>query len=162
MHPMLAPNRKPGVVPHRLLGVILTAFNVFSGLGRFGRVLRAVLHGSGRSGKAIERLLDGLWRGGGRSWRGFGRHVGPKMAAKLIIEKSVSPRCWRFHSCFLVEFKTKISSPGDQKSAFEHRNSIVKCILAFSTQTRNSVRVGSQHGPMWASRIPENLSLEGV
>ena len=60
MHPMLAPNRKPGVVPHRLLGVILTAFNVFSGLGRFGRVLRAVLHGSGRSGKAFERLLDGL------------------------------------------------------------------------------------------------------
>ena len=76
MHPILVPQTRPGGVPHRLLDVILEIFEVLGGLGRFGRMLRAILHGYGRFGRALERLLDGLWRGVGRSWRGFGCHVG--------------------------------------------------------------------------------------
>ena len=72
MHPMLVPQTKPGVVPHGLLEVILEMFEVSGGLGRFERMLRAVLHGYGRSGRALERLLDGL---GGAS-EGLGKVLG--------------------------------------------------------------------------------------
>ena len=83
MHPMLVPQTKPGGVPHRLLEVILEIFEVLGGLGRFGRMLRAVLHGYGWSGRALERLLDGRWRGVGRSWRGFGCHVGAQDGSEI-------------------------------------------------------------------------------
>ena len=76
MHTMLVPQTKPGGVCHRLSELILEIFEVLGGLGRFGRMLRAVLHGYGRSGRALEQLLNGLWRGVGRSWRCFGCHVG--------------------------------------------------------------------------------------
>ena len=117
MHPMLVPQTKPGGVPHRLLEVILEIFEVLGGLGRFGRMLRAVLHGYGRFGRALERLLDGLWRGVGRSWRSFWVlcwglrwQRNPK-----AIGKSVAPRDRRFQGGFLMDFVSKISSPGDHK-----------------------------------------------
>ena len=80
---MLVPQTKPGGVPHRLLEVFLEICEVLGGLGRFGRMLRAVLHGYGRFGRALERLLDGLWRGVGRSWRGFGCHVGAQDGSEI-------------------------------------------------------------------------------
>ena len=95
MHPMLVPQTKPGGVPHRLLEVILEIFEVLGGLGRFGRMWRAVLHGYVRSGGALERLLDGLWRGVGRSWRGFGCYVGAqdgseiqKLSEKVLLQET--------------------------------------------------------------------------
>ena len=70
-------------------------FEVLGGLGRFGRMLRVVLHGYGWSGRALERLLDGLWRGVGRSWRGFGCHVGAqdgseiqKLSEKVLLQEA--------------------------------------------------------------------------
>ena len=42
------------------------------------------------------------------------------------------------------------------------QNPNAKCISAFSTQTQIFVPVGCQHGPLLASQIAENLSLEGV
>ena len=59
-------------------------------------------------------------------------------------------------------FYSKISSQGDPKSVFEPRNPSVKCISASSTQTQEFVRVGWQHGPMLAFKIPENCSPGGV
>ena len=44
--PMLATKTRPEGVPHRVLGVIFEVFEALGGLGRFGRVLRPVLHGS--------------------------------------------------------------------------------------------------------------------
>ena len=82
MHPTLNPRTKPGGVPHRLLEVILEIFEVLGGLGRFGRILRAVLHGYGRSGRALERLLDGLGGVLGGLGEVLGVMLGPKMAAK--------------------------------------------------------------------------------
>ena len=79
---MLAPKTRPGGVPHRVLGVIFEVFEALGGLGRFGRVLRAVLHGSGRSSKALERLLDVLQRSVGALGEVLGVILGPKMAAK--------------------------------------------------------------------------------
>ena len=79
---MLVPQTKPGGVPHWLLEVILEIFEVLGGLGRFGRILRAVLHGYGRSGRALERLLDSLWRVLGGLGEVLGVMLGPKMAAK--------------------------------------------------------------------------------
>ena len=38
--------KRPVGVPHRLLGIIFEVFEALAGLGRFGRVLRPVLHGS--------------------------------------------------------------------------------------------------------------------
>ena len=43
---MLAPKRRLGRVLHRLLGVILEAFEVLGGLGSVGRVLKVLLHGA--------------------------------------------------------------------------------------------------------------------
>ena len=89
---MLVPQTKAGGVPHRLLETILEIFVVLGGLGRFGQMLRAVLHGYGGSGTALERLLGGLWRVVGRSWRGFGvsRWV-PKWQRNLkAVGKSVA------------------------------------------------------------------------
>ena len=110
MHPMLIPQTKPGGVPQRLLEVILEIFEVRGGLGRFGRMLRAVLHGYGRSGRALERLLDGL----GRVLGGLGEVLGvmlePKMAAKSgsYWKKCCSKRQkvpQRFFGGFCVEDK---------------------------------------------------------
>ena len=86
---MLAPKTRPGGVPHRLLEIILEIFEVRGGLGRFGRMLRAALHGSGRSGGALERFLLGLRRRGGGSWRGFGCHVGAQDGSEIhkILKK---------------------------------------------------------------------------
>ena len=61
---------------------ILEIFEALGGLGRFGRMLRAFLHGSGWSGRALERLLDGFWRGLGGLGEVLGVMLGPKMAAK--------------------------------------------------------------------------------
>ena len=47
------------------------------------KALKAVLHGYGRPGRALERLLDGLWRVVGRSWRGFGYHVGAQSGSEI-------------------------------------------------------------------------------
>ena len=44
--PMSAPKTRPEGVPHRLLGSFSKFFEALGGLGRFGRVLRLVLHGS--------------------------------------------------------------------------------------------------------------------
>ena len=85
MHPILVPQTKPGGVPHRLLEVILEIFEVLGGLGRFGRMLRAVLQGYGWSCRALERLLDGL----GGVLGGLGEVLGvmlePKMMAASYI-----------------------------------------------------------------------------
>ena len=78
------------------------------------------------------------------------------------IGKSVVPRGRRFQRNFLMDFVSKINSPGDQRFVFEPRNPNAKCISAFSTQTQIFVPVGCQHGPLLASQITENLSLEGV
>ena len=108
MHPLLVPQTKPGGVPNRLLGVILEIFEVLGGLGRFGRILKAVLHFYGRSGRALERLLGGLG--------GMLGGLGPKMAAKSgSYRKSVIPRGRRFHSGFLMDFASKITIPGDHE-----------------------------------------------
>ena len=92
---MLVPHTKPGGVPHRLLEVIVEIFEVLGGLGRFGRMLRAVLLGYGRSGRALEQLLDGLWRGVGSSCRGFWCHVGAqdgseiwKLSEKVLLQEA--------------------------------------------------------------------------
>ena len=92
---MLVPRTKPGGVPHRLLEVFLEICEVLGGLGRFGRMLRAILHGYGRFGRALERLLDGLWRGVGSSWLGFGCHVRAqdgsgiwKLSEKVLLQEA--------------------------------------------------------------------------
>ena len=82
MHPILVPQTKPGGIPHRLLEVILEIFEVLGGLGRFGRMLGAGLHGYGRSGRALERLLDGLGGLLGDLGEVLGVMLGPEMAAK--------------------------------------------------------------------------------
>ena len=114
---MLVPQTKPGGVPHRLLEVVLEIFEVLGGLGRFGRILRAVLHGYGRSGRALEQLLDGLWRGVGRSWRGFGCHVGAQDGSEIwkLSEKVLLQEAEGSTAFFLIDFVSKTSSPGDHK-----------------------------------------------
>ena len=108
MHPMLVPQTKPGGVPHRLLEVILEIFEFLGGLGRFGRLLRAVLHGYGRSGRAIERFLDGLGGMLGGLGQVLGVMLGPKMAAKSgSYQKSVTPRGRRFYSGFLMDLRRR-------------------------------------------------------
>ena len=91
MHPILVPQTKPGGVPHRLLEVILGIFEVLGGLGRFGRILRAVLHGYGRSGRALERFLDSLGGVMGGFGEVLGVMLGPKMAAK---SRSYRKKCF--------------------------------------------------------------------
>ena len=59
-------------------------------------------------------------------------------------------------------FVSKTSSQGVPKFVFEPRNPSVKCISASSTQTQEFARVGWQHGPMLASKIPEKCSPGGV
>ena len=70
-------------------------FQVLGGLGPFGRMLKSILHGYGQSGRALQRFLDGLWRGVGRSWRGFVCHVGAqdgseirKLSEKVILQEA--------------------------------------------------------------------------
>ena len=91
-------------------------FEVLGGLGRFVRMLSAVLHGYGWSGRALERLLDGLWSGVGRSWLGFGCHVGAQDGSEIwkLPEKCYSRR-QKVPQRFLMDFASKISSPGDHK-----------------------------------------------
>ena len=116
MQPMLVPQTKPGGVPHRLLEVILESFEVLGGLGRFGRILRAVLHGYGRSGRALERLLDGLGGMLGGLGQVLGVMLGPKMAAKSGgYRKKYYSRRQKVPQRFLMDFALKISSPGDHK-----------------------------------------------
>ena len=79
---MLIPQTKPGGVSHRLSEVILEIFEALGGLGRCGRLFRAVLHGYGRPGRALERLLDGLGGVLGGLGEVLGVMLGPKMAAK--------------------------------------------------------------------------------
>ena len=113
---MLVPQTKPGGVPHRILEVILEIFEVLGGLGRFGRMLRAVLHGYGRSGRALERLLDGLGGTLGGLGQVLGVMLGPKMAGK---SGSYRQKCYskrqKVSQRFLMDFAPKISSPGDHK-----------------------------------------------
>ena len=54
---MLVSHTKPGGVPHRLLEVILEIFEVLGGLGRFGRILKAVLHFM----DGLAELLSDYW-----------------------------------------------------------------------------------------------------
>ena len=113
---MLVPQINAEGVPHRLLEAILEIFVLLAGLGRFGRMLTAVLHGYGGSGIAFERLLDGLWRIVGRSWRGFGCHVGAPSGSEIWkLSETVAPRGRRFQSGSLTDFVSKISSLGDHK-----------------------------------------------
>ena len=114
---MVVPQKKPGGVPHRLLEVVLEIFEVLGGLGRFGRMLRAVLHGYGRSGRDLERLLDGLSRGVGRSWRGFGGQAGAqdgseiqKLSVKVLLQEEEG-----FKAVFLMDFVSNTSSLGDHR-----------------------------------------------
>ena len=106
-------------------------------------MLRAVLGGYGRSGRDLDRLFDGLWMGVGRSWRGFGCHVGAQDGSEIrarghlfepcgedsqgnkildfcygslslsLIGKSAALRGRSFQSGFLMDFVAKISSAGD-------------------------------------------------
>ena len=95
---MLAPKTRPRGVPHRVLGVIFEVFEALGGLGRFGRVLRPVLHGSwvenvanmapswlpkssphrGKIGRKIDPKFDASWD---RFVRGFWWILGGKMEA---------------------------------------------------------------------------------
>ena len=112
MQPMLVPQTKPGGVPHRLLEVILEIFEVLGGLGRCGRILKAVLHVYGRSGRGLERLLDGLGGMLGGLGQVLGVMSGPKMVAKFgSYRKSITPRGRRVHSFFLMDFASKLSNP---------------------------------------------------
>ena len=112
MHPMLVPQTKPGGVPHRLLEASLEILEVLGGLGRFGRILTAVLHGCGRSGRALGRLLDGLGGMLGGLGQVLGVMLGLKMVAKFgSYRKSITPRGRRVHSFFLMDFASKLSSP---------------------------------------------------
>ena len=114
MHPMLVPQTKPGGVPHRLLEIILEIFDVLGGLGRFGRILRAVLHGYGRSGRALERLLDGLGGMLGGLGQVLGVMLGPKMAAKTgSYRKKCYSKRQKVLQRFFDGFASKISTPGD-------------------------------------------------
>ena len=70
------------------------------------------------------------------------------------------PRC--IFLGFLTIFHFKMTPQNTANSVFEPRNPSVKCILAFSGQTQNFVRVGCQHGPMLTSKILENRGPEGV
>ena len=104
---MLVPQTKPGGAPHRLLEVMWVIFEV---LGRFGRILKAVLHCHGRSGRALERLLDGLGQVLGGLGEVLGVMLGPKMAAKFgsYRKKYYSKRqkvSQRFYDGFCVEVK---------------------------------------------------------
>ena len=112
MHPILVPQTKPGGVPHRLLEVILEIFEVLGGLGRFGRILRAVLHGYGRSGRALERLLDGLGGMLGGLGQVLGVMSGPKMAAKFgSHRKKYYSKRQKVLQFFLMDFASKLSNP---------------------------------------------------
>ena len=94
----------------------------------------------------------------------LGEVLGVMLAAKMAANpQKIEKKCgskrqavpeWFFDG-FLVEDK-------HPKSVFEPRNPSVKCISAFSAQTENFVRVGCQHGPMLASKIPENRAPESV
>ena len=60
---MLAPKTRPGGLPHRLLGVIFEVFEVLSGLGRSGRGLRAVLHGSWAVRQGFKKFFEASFGG---------------------------------------------------------------------------------------------------
>ena len=116
MHSMLVPQTKPGGVPHRLLEVILEIFEVLGGLGRFGRILRAVWHGYGRSGRALEQLLDGLGGMLGGLGQVLGVMLGPKMAAKSgSYRKMCCSKRQKVPKRLFGGFCVEDSSPGNHK-----------------------------------------------
>ena len=109
---MLFPQTNPG--GYRI--VILEIFEVVCGLGRFGRMLKGVLHGYGRSGRASERLLDGLGGMLGGLSQVLCAMLGPKMAAKSgSYRKKCCSRWQKVPQRFLMDFASKISSPGNHK-----------------------------------------------
>ena len=95
-------------------------FEVLGGLGRFGRLLRAGLHGYGRSGRALERFLSDCWTASGGLLGGLGEvlgvMLGPKTAAKSgsYLKKCCSKR-QNVPNRFLMNLVPKISSIGDHK-----------------------------------------------
>ena len=112
---MLVPQTKAGGIPHRFIEAILEIFVVLGCLGRFGRMLRAVLHGYGGSGIALERLLDGLRRVVGRCCRDFGCHVAAqsgsdiwKLSKKVLLQEAEGSKV--VFDKFFVEDKTVVEA----------------------------------------------------
>ena len=148
--------------------VILEILEVLGGLGRWSWTLWANVEGRfawlwtvwQSSSAIVGRPLEVCWEVLARFWVSC---LGPRWhRIPEAIGNSVAPRGRRFQSGLFMDVVSKISSPGDHKSVFELKNLNVKFISAFSTQTQFFVLGGCQHGPMLASQIPENLSLEGV